>query len=71
LFVGLIVYLVLQPFTAAGRFVLTDVLVIFGMALGFFIPLSLFVRGVSVNSRPLPHGRGSVTRGFRASDSGH
>jgi len=46
LFVGLIAYLALQPFITGARFVLIDVLVIFGMALVFFIPFGRFARGV-------------------------
>ncbi len=46
LFIGLIVFLLLQPFLTSAQFVLVDVVVIFSMGLVCFIPFALFVRGV-------------------------
>jgi hypothetical protein len=49
LFVGLIVFLLLQPFLTAAPFALVDVVVISVMGLVCFIPLALFARGVVSN----------------------
>jgi CHASE2 domain-containing sensor protein len=46
LFIGLIIFLLLQPFLTAVPFALVDVVVIFIMGLICFIPFALFVRGV-------------------------
>ena len=46
LFIGLIVFLIIQPFIASTSFLLVDVVVIFIMGLICFIPLALFVRGI-------------------------
>ena len=52
LFVGLIVFLLIQPFLTNAPFVLVDVVVIFVMGLICFIPFALFVRGVVSNRAP-------------------
>lgn len=52
LFVGLIVYMILQPITAGVPFVLSDMLVVSGMGLVLFIPFGLFVRGAVSKPRP-------------------
>lgn len=46
LFVGLLVFFVLQPFVAAVPFPVEDFVVIFGMGFVCFVPLGLFVRGI-------------------------
>jgi hypothetical protein len=50
LFIGLIIFLLLQPYLTAAPFVLVDVVVIFVMGLICFIPFALFVRGVASHS---------------------
>ena len=47
LFIGLIVFLFLQPLLTTAPFVLADVIVVFVMGLICFIPFGLFVRGVT------------------------
>jgi hypothetical protein len=49
LFIGLILFLLLQPLLTAAPFILTDVVVVFIMGLVCFIPFALFVRGVMAN----------------------
>ena len=51
LFIGLIIFLFLQPVLTDAPFVLLDVIVIFIMGLITFVPFGLFVRGV-ISSRP-------------------
>jgi hypothetical protein len=51
LFVGLILFLLLQPVLFDAPFVLMDVIVVAGMGLIFFIPFGLFLRGVMSRSR--------------------
>ena len=46
LFVGLILFLLFQPFLAAAPFALVDVVVVSFLGLICFVPLALFVRGV-------------------------
>ena len=46
LFVGLLVFFILQPFLTAMAFPQQDFLVIFVMGLVCFIPLALFIRGL-------------------------
>lgn len=46
LFIGLIVFLIIQPFLTSTPFLLVDVLVVFIMGLICFIPLTLFIRGI-------------------------
>ncbi len=46
LFIGLIIFLLLQPFLTSAPFVLVDVVVIFIMGLVCFIPFALYVCGV-------------------------
>jgi len=50
LFVGLIVYLLLQPVLTSAPFSLTDVIVVLVMGLICSVPFALFIRGV-VRSR--------------------
>jgi hypothetical protein len=47
LFIGLIVFLVIQPLLTTTPFLLIDVLVVSIMGLICFIPLALFIRGVN------------------------
>jgi len=54
LFIGLIIFLLLQPFLTTAQFVLVDVVVIFTMGLICFIPFALFVRGVVANRNSSP-----------------
>ena len=53
LFIGLIIFVIIQPFLTPTPFVLIDVIVIFIMGLICFIPFILFVRGV-VTKHNLP-----------------
>jgi hypothetical protein len=46
LFIGLIIFLLLQPLLTTAPFVLTDVIVVSAMGLVCFIPFALFLRGV-------------------------
>jgi hypothetical protein len=46
LFIGLIMFLLLQPVLTDAPFVLVDIIVVFIMGLICFIPFGLFVRGV-------------------------
>jgi hypothetical protein len=46
LFIGLIIFMIVQPFITSEPFLLVDVLVVFIMGLICFIPFALFVRGV-------------------------
>lgn len=46
LFIGLIVFLLLQPVLTAAPFLLVDVIVVFIMGLICFVPFVLFLRGV-------------------------
>jgi len=46
LFIGLIAFVIIQPFLTSLPFVLIDVVVIFIMGLISFIPLGLFIRGI-------------------------
>lgn len=48
LFVGLLVFFILQPFLTAAPFPMEDFVVIFGMGLVCFIPFGLFVRGAAL-----------------------
>lgn len=52
LFIGLIVFLIIQPFLTSTTFLLVDVLVVFIMGLICFIPLTLFVRSIGVEDNP-------------------
>jgi hypothetical protein len=58
LFVGLILFMLLQPLLTAAPFSLADVVVVFIMGLVSFVPFALFVRGVvSRDSSSSPIGR--------------
>lgn len=46
LFIGLIIFLLLQPLLTTASFVATDVIVVSLMSLICFVPFTLFVRGV-------------------------
>jgi len=46
LFIGLIIFMILQPLITSASFILIDVLVVFIMGLVCFIPFGLFVREV-------------------------
>jgi hypothetical protein len=46
LFIGLIVFLLVQPFLTAAPFALVDVVVVLLLGLIGFVPFALFVRGV-------------------------
>lgn len=46
LFVGLLVFFILQPFLTGAPFPVNDFVVILGMGLIFFIPFGLFTRGI-------------------------
>lgn len=46
LFIGLIAFVIIQPFLTSLPFVLVDVVVIFIMGLISFIPMGLFIRGI-------------------------
>jgi len=51
LFVGLIVFMLVQPLLTTAPFVLADVGIVFAMGLVCFIPFALFVRGVASKDR--------------------
>jgi hypothetical protein len=51
LFVGLLVYFILQPFLTGLPFPVDDFVVIAAMSLISFIPFGLFVRGIVIRSR--------------------
>lgn len=46
LFIGLIIFLIVQPILTSTPFLLVDTLVVFIMGLICFIPLALFIRGI-------------------------
>ena len=50
--IGLVMYMILRPFTTGERFVLGDTMVISVMGLIFFIPFGLFVRGATLRTKP-------------------
>lgn len=50
LFIGLLVFFILQPILTTAPFPVTDFVVIFSMGLIFFIPFGLFVRGIVAKS---------------------
>jgi hypothetical protein len=49
LFIGLIIFLLLQPLLTSAPFSIVDVIVVLVMGLICFIPFGLFVRGVVAN----------------------
>jgi hypothetical protein len=51
LFIGLLIFFILQPLLNATPFPVKDFVVIFVMGLLCFIPFGLFVRGVISNSK--------------------
>ena len=51
LFIGLIIFMILQPLITSAPFILTDIVVVFIMGLVCFIPFGLFIRGVISASR--------------------
>jgi hypothetical protein len=51
LFVGLIIFLLLQPVLTTASFSLMDVIVVFVMGLICFVPFALFVRGVVLGGK--------------------
>ena len=51
LFVGLIIFMILQPVITRADFILMDVIVVFIMGLVCFIPFGLFIRGVMSATR--------------------
>jgi hypothetical protein len=53
LFIGLIVFLIIQPLLTQTTFLLVDILVISIMGLICFIPLSLFIRGALAKDQKL------------------
>jgi hypothetical protein len=52
LFIGLIVFLLVQPFLTAAPFALVDVVVVSILGLICFVPLALFARGVGGGQNP-------------------
>ena len=50
LFIGLIVFMLLQPILTSAPFAFTDVIVVFVMGLVCFVPFALFIRGVNSRS---------------------
>lgn len=53
LFVGLLIYFILQPIVANSPFLLEEFIVIFFMGWVCYIPLGLFVRGIIMRSKHL------------------
>ena len=54
LFIGLIIFLLIQPFLTTAPLALIDIVVVFAIGLICFIPFALFVRGV-VSGRNSSH----------------
>ena len=54
LFIGLIVFMIIQPILTTTPFLLVDVLVVFIMGLICFIPLVLFIRGIITEDNSSP-----------------
>jgi len=54
LFIGLVIFLLLQPSLTTAPFVLSDVIVVFVMGFICFIPFALYVRGVVSGNSSLP-----------------
>jgi hypothetical protein len=52
LFIGLIMFLLLQPVLTSAAFSLFDIIVVFVMGLVCFIPFGLFMRGVGLSKKP-------------------
>jgi hypothetical protein len=51
LFIGLIIFMILQPLITAAPFILIDIIVVLLMGLVCFIPFGLFLRGVISTGR--------------------
>jgi hypothetical protein len=51
LFIGLIIFMVLQPVMTSEPFILTDIIIVLIMGLVCFIPFGLFIRGVISTGR--------------------
>lgn len=52
LFVGLIVFLIIQPLLTSTPFLTADILIVFVMGLICFVPFTLFVRGIVIEDKP-------------------
>lgn len=52
LFIGLIVFLIIQPLLTSTPFLTVDILIIFIMGLICFVPFTLFVRGIVIEDKP-------------------
>jgi len=52
LFIGLIIFLLIQPLITTAPFAVLDILMVFVMGLVCFIPFARFVRGVAKGARP-------------------
>jgi hypothetical protein len=52
LFIGLIVFMLLQPLLTDAPFMVVDTVVVSIMGLIFFVPFGLFIRGIVSNRRP-------------------
>ncbi|MEJ2240953.1 MAG: hypothetical protein P8Y18_02255 [Candidatus Bathyarchaeota archaeon] len=52
LFIGLIIFLIIEPLLIKTPFLLVDIIVVSIMGLIGFIPLTLFIRGVSTRNNP-------------------
>ena len=50
LFIGLIIFLLLQPILTTAPFAIIDVMVVFVMGLVCYIPFALFIRGVTAGN---------------------
>jgi hypothetical protein len=50
LFIGLLIYFILQPFLSDVYFAWVDFLVVLGMSLICFVPFGLFVRAVRLST---------------------
>ena len=61
MFVGLLIYFVLQSIVADIPFPLTDFIVIFFMGWVCFIPFGLYVRGIITRSKQLNAGNDITT----------
>jgi hypothetical protein len=52
LFIGLVVFLIIQPLLTSTPFLVVDILIVFIMGLICFVPFILFIRGIVIEDKP-------------------
>jgi hypothetical protein len=52
LFIGLIVFLIIQPLLTSTPFLVVEILIVFIMGLICFVPFILFIRGIVIEDKP-------------------